>query len=261
MPVIHRRSNGTERPSLRVRPNEQKQLLHEHGGRIVLFKLRGNLFFGTVDRLFGEMMPDLEKPNWVILDMGRVSRVDLTAIKMLQQMANIRVSRGGQLLFANVHKATGLSRKVAKSFTRVASANGLDVKTFIDSDEALEHAENELLVTLGVQAVDPDYEVPFEDIQVFEHLGEADIAVLKASFTTLDVAKGKQLFKIGDPGDTLYLVSRGEVDAVLPYSKKLEMHEAKCKARLLKPAARVRDRPGRSNPPHRCSPRCRSPSP
>ncbi len=220
MPVIHRRSTGAERPSLRARPLEQEQLLHEHGGRIILYELRGNLFFGTVDRLFGEMMSDLDKPNWVILDMRRVSRVDLTAIKMLQQMANRIVLRGGQLLFANVHKSTGLSREVAKTFSRVASANGLDVKSFIDSDEALEYAENELLVTLGVQAVDADCEVPFEEIQVFEHLGEADIVVLKESFTTLDVAKGERLFKIGDPGDTLYLVARGEVDAVLRYSKK-----------------------------------------
>ena len=40
-----------ERRSLHYRSEEERRLLDEHGARIVYIELRGNLFFGTVDRL------------------------------------------------------------------------------------------------------------------------------------------------------------------------------------------------------------------
>ena len=52
--VIHRRSTGMERHSVRLRTQKERALLESHGERIVLYELSSNLFFATADRLFEE---------------------------------------------------------------------------------------------------------------------------------------------------------------------------------------------------------------
>ena len=114
LPVIHRRSNLAQRPSLRQRSDVQRDLLNRHADRVLIYELTGNLFFGTVDYLFEKLSADFNKPITIILDMARVHQVDLTAVRMFRHMIDrIHVS-GGELVFTNVRKGKGLSRKVEK---------------------------------------------------------------------------------------------------------------------------------------------------
>jgi len=57
--VVHRRSNASQFHSVTTRTEDERELLDYNAERIVMYELRGNLFFATADRLFEELSPDL----------------------------------------------------------------------------------------------------------------------------------------------------------------------------------------------------------
>jgi SulP family sulfate permease len=219
-PVVHRRFTAADHSSLCRRPEEDRRLLEEHGHQIAVYELRGHLFFGTVDRLFDELAPDLQEDRWVILDMGRIAGVDLTAVRVLQQMASTLAARGGRLIFATVRKGRGLGRKVRKTFRKISPHHAsVPVDTYVDIDEALEEAENELLASLGRPAQDPERSVELTEVDLCRELPPEDLEVLKRHLEWCDLRADQKLFELDSPGEEIYMILSGEVDAVLRYSK------------------------------------------
>jgi len=215
--VVHRRSTALERRSTRHRSDEQRALLERHGERIVLYELRGYLFFAKAEQLFSELTVDLERPAWVILHMRRVQEVDLTAIRLLRQMADRLDDWGGELIFCEVHKGMGLGRKVKKALRKVSSTRQrVAVRTFNGSDEALEYAENALLTELGSAAPDRQGRVGLKDTDLCRGMDAAQLEILSGAMAARSVDRGKTIFRVGKAGDTLYVVIAGEVDIRLP---------------------------------------------
>jgi sulfate permease, SulP family len=215
MSVVYRRSTG--RHSVRRRTTEAQELLEQHGDRIVIYELRGNLFFATVDTLFEELLPDLDRPAWVILHMRRVSQIDLTGIKILHQIATRLHAHGGHLLCCEVHSEIGLGQDVNEAITRVAQkgAGARKVLTFVGSDEALEFAEDALLTELGLAPAESGDRVDLADRDLCQEMTPAQIEALRAVLTPRTVAAGGSLFAAGEHGDCMYLVVSGEVDVRL----------------------------------------------
>ena len=211
--VVHRRSNAREAHSIRTRSVAERAVLDQHGGRIILFELRGNLFFGTTDRLIDELGPDLRGPNWVILHLRRVTRVDLTALKLLQQMANRLCDHGGLLAVCELHEGIGLGETIEDALT-MASGRDSDtpVPTFNGRDEALEFAENALLAALGRASVPPADSVPIARNGIARYLDQMQVAILAAVLEIRDIDVDAALFIAGDLGDELYLVMRGQIE-------------------------------------------------
>ncbi len=216
-PVIHRRSTAREQRSVRNRRQRQRDLLDANGARIVIYELRGNLFFATADRLLEELAADLDHRNWVIMQLQRVSQVDLTGIKILQQIAQRLAGNGGELLFSNVHKAIGLGHKVEKTFRKVSPGEPApELHTFNDLDEALEYAENCLLTELGA-APAPDTEpVRLEHVDLCRDMTAEEITDLEHALRPKELLDGTRLFSMGDLGDELFIVLQGAVDILLP---------------------------------------------
>ncbi|MDH5764912.1 MAG: SulP family inorganic anion transporter [Gammaproteobacteria bacterium] len=219
-PVIHRRSNIEQHPSLRRRNEKERELLTKYANRIIIYELTGNLFFGTVDRLFEEMNIDLNRSAQIILDMARVQQVDLTAVKMLQQMADQLHKSNGELIFTNVRSGKGLSRKVEKTLRHISPQHAGDypVRTFIDADEAIEYAENKLLEQLGTDTASDQY-VNIEDSSLFHGLPAETISTIKRIMKPQSLNSGDYLFKTHDYGQELFVILKGEIDIQLPYSK------------------------------------------
>ena len=245
--VIHRRSNGTQVHSVQKRNAAERESLNNHGQRIILYELRGNLFFATADALLEELTPDLDGPNWVILHMRRVLQIDLTAIKLLQQIALRLQKNGGTLIFCNVHKGIGLGKKVQKIMRKV-TASGVEVPvlTFNGKDEALEHAEDLLLAELGVKLTEFDDVVALADNDLCQALSEEELAFLSTVLRTRELERKEVLFSAGDTGDEIFLVGSGEVDIRLPTTKHHYKRLATCRAgsffgelAMLKPGPRV----------------------
>lgn len=219
--VIHERSTAVERPSLRRRTTDERQLLQQHGQRVVLYRLQGNLFFGTVDNLFDRFATDLTQPVWLILDLSRVKQIDLTAARMLQQLADDVQQRGGELIFASVHKVTGIDdEEMEKSLQWIAPyARHAHVATFVDVDEAQEYAENALLGQLGAAPAFASDEVKPDQTELFRELTPQQCQRVLDNASYIQLNDGQYLFHAGEQGDSLYVVLRGVVDALLPYGQ------------------------------------------
>lgn len=230
VPVIHRRSSCAQRHSVRLRTVAERELLEQHGERIVLYELRGNLFFATADRLFEELLPELDRPAWIILHMRRAGQVDLTGIKILHQIAARLQAHGGQLLFCEVHRELDLGEDINQTLAAVGQkdGNGLNVKTFVGSDEALEYAEDALLAELGSPPAAAHERVMLADSDLCQGMTPQQIAALEAVLHTTRAEAGQQLFVAGDAGDDLYIVMHGEVEVRLQTTRHHYKRLAKC---------------------------------
>ncbi len=217
-PVIHRRSTIAQHPSLRRRNQHHRDLLNLHADEVLIYELNGNLFFGTVDKLFEEFNSELNHPVQIILDMARVQQVDLTAVKMLQQMADRLHKAKGELIFTNVRKGKGLSKKVEKTLRQISPHHSGDypVRTFIDADEAIEYAENKLLQNLG-EELKEHCRVELNCSQLCHDLEPGILQILESVMKPVSLKSGDLLFKVNDVATELFVVLEGEIDILLPY--------------------------------------------
>lgn len=219
-PIIHMRSTAKQRRSVRNRSDAERALLDEEGDRIILYELRGNLFFGSVDRLLGELEKDLDQPVWLILHLQRVTHVDLTGIVILQQIAKRLDEHGGQLIFCNVHKAIGLGHQVRKTWKKLSPNKASPkVKTFNGADEALEFAENELLESRGLEPAQATEGFSLADSDLCKDMTKEVVDTLQKVVRAVSLEKGEKLFSAGEFGDALYIVLSGDMDIRLPTTR------------------------------------------
>ena len=213
-PVVLRRATGATTRSQRMRGPEERAVLDENGDAVVVYDLRGSLVFVTADRLFEELLPDLERGALMVVSLKRVAYVDLTGVNVLRQIAARAWVRGGEVVFANVHKRTGLSRKIRKTLRRVGMGDTMRVKTFISSDTALEYVENRLLDAHGaLMKTDP---VGLAESELCEAMCAEHVAKLEPWFSRREVARSEIVYEAGRPGGTLYIVCSGNIDLRLP---------------------------------------------
>ncbi len=249
MPVVHRRSTGKNIRSVRSRSKKERELLEEHGERIILYELRGNLFFATADALLEELANDLDKPNYVILHLRRVLQVDLTAIKYLHQIASRVQKNGGVLIFCNVHKEIGVGKKIQKTLRKVSSSNiDLQVMTFNGKDEALEYAENSLLEDIDFKVTEFRDRISLNENDLCHALTHVEQENLRTVLESRILETNEKLFSAGNQGDQVYIVLSGEIDIRLPTTKHHYKRLATCQPgsffgelSLLNPGPRVAD--------------------
>lgn len=211
--VIHRRSNASQIHSVKERTEKERETLDVNSERIVLYELRGNLFFATADRLFEELSQDLEREVYLILHLRRVRQIDLTAIKILQQIAERLHSSGGHLLFCEVHSGLGLGRKMHKALKKVSPGSSeWRVRTFMGSDEALVWAEDRLLEELGVDLTYFKSSISLADTDLCSNMHHDEIDILAKVLKSKVINKDDKLFKRGDYGDELFIIESGQID-------------------------------------------------
>jgi SulP family sulfate permease len=215
--VIHERATGRERHSLHYRCEEERKLLDEHGDRILYFELRGNLFFGTVDRLFTELMPDLDRPIWMIFNLRRVQSLDMSGLNLFRQMLKRLTAHGGHMLYADVRKSAVMEREMHKLLNWLGSEDELPkVKTFKSNDAALEYAENELLKDLGYAPAPATQRVELEQNELFRRLKPKTREALEAVMRPLSLKRKEMVFTYGGLDNSLYFILQGEVEIRLP---------------------------------------------
>jgi len=118
-------------------------------------ELQGNLFFGTTDRLFTELEPDLKRSRTVILDMRRVQSVDFTAAHMLEQFEALLAERGAHLVFSSLPAQLPSGQDLEGYFYHLGIVRASkNVKIFSTLDDALEWTEDRTLEDLRQAAAE-----------------------------------------------------------------------------------------------------------
>ena len=246
-PIIHRYSTGLERRSNCRYPKKAIELLDSYGDEFAICELKGELFFGTAERLRQRLEAELAKKKMIILHLRRVTSLDLSAMIVLLQLGEEAKKLGCKLIYCHLHDGLGFGRKIKKAFRHIDSRYSFNYPILADGDSALEYAERDLLKRHGWELQDSKEVAPFDN-DMFDGLNKEQINALLNIAIKKSVGQGEKIFKRGKEGESIYLILKGSVELRLKIAKKSYKRVAKYEAgayfgelAFIKPAKREAD--------------------
>jgi SulP family sulfate permease len=205
----------------------ESEILDRYGSEAVVVQLQGNLFFGTTDKLFTDLEPELSGCRYVLFDMRRVSSTDYTAAHLFEQMKARVTDRGGELLFSSMPSALARASDIEGYLVQLGLLRGEGgMRVFETRDAAIEWIEDRILEAHGWTELGEDGPLALGEIEVFRELDAETLAELAGAVGTLSVAAGGTVCRYGDTGDELYLLRSGRVRALLPLGTGKQHHVA-----------------------------------
>jgi MFS superfamily sulfate permease-like transporter/CRP-like cAMP-binding protein len=199
--------SGNIRPSRRIYGPELTARLDEARRHIRVVELEGALFFGSTEQLADTLDELWRSARHVVLDLSRLSAIDVTGALALERVARRAAAAGSSLLLA------GPTRQRARLLAAGALPHLQSAPWFIDADHAIEHAERSLLGPMQ-----REHEIALERLALAEGLDADEMAVLSRALTRIEMRAGDVLFQEGEAGDLLYVLARGAVAIVIAAS-------------------------------------------
>ena len=210
--VIRRSYRCTGVRSRRARPVPEMEALARSGSRILAFELQGALFFGSVEKLAGEIAAQsAQDTRDVILDLRRITEIDSTGARILLDINTELGTRGIRLLLSAAQPSEPAAQQLAES--GVLDAIGKD-RVFRDLDRAIEWAEDDLL-SAESGAAPAQVELPLAETSLVAGFSAQEVATVEKHVERTVYEAGRVIFREGDPGSELYIVARGSASAYL----------------------------------------------
>lgn len=213
--VVARKSYGDQRFSKRVRTTAEMEILQREGAQSAVFELQGSLFFGTTDKLYSALEPELATRQYVVLDLRRVQSIDVTAVHLLRQIEDRLAERNALLLFSHIEPRAPGSRDIRLYFRNVGLAQDeRRPRVFDEVDDALEWIEDRLIEQARIA---PELETALElrEMDLFAGRKPQTLADLASCMQVRNFRSGERIFARGDGGDEIFLIRRGSVRIVL----------------------------------------------
>jgi SulP family sulfate permease len=190
--------------SRRYRDPAELEVLHARGASVLVIELQGALFFGTADRL--AQIVDSETAaatSVVLLELRRITEIDSTGARILGDIDAALGARGVKLALV-LSGRTETAARLADIFQRD--------RFFPDIDRAIEWAEDGLLLNAGTP---PSLELPLDRVPLLSDFSASQIERLRGWLEPVAWPAGHIVFRHGDPGSSLYLVTRGRASVHL----------------------------------------------
>ena len=224
--VILRKRDLCEVASKTSRLSEARALLDQHGDQGALVELQGNLFVGTTDQLLSELMEDLQRRTYILLDIRRVQSMDYTAGNLFRQMVDRLAERGGRLLLSGVPSSLPTRQDIERYLTELGLLGNDGIAVHETRDDALEWMENQILAGHGWSSQEERAPLELSEIELFREFDADMLAQLAAIVEPVHLDAGERLFSQGAEGDELYLIRRGAVEILLPLPEDKRHHLA-----------------------------------
>jgi anti-anti-sigma regulatory factor len=184
--------------SRRYRDPAELEVLHVRGASVLVIELQGALFFGSADRLAQIVDSETaEGTTALLLELRRITEIDSTGARILGDLDAALQARGIKL-------ALVLSGRT-ETAARLADIFHGD-RFFPDIDRAIEWAEDDLLQNAGTG---PSLELPLQRHPLLLDFTAEQIERLRGWLEPVAWPAGHVIFRHGDPGSALYLVTRG----------------------------------------------------
>ena len=207
--LVRRILVGTLRPSRRAWGPTDLQHVEDARARARVVELEGSVFFGSAERLVQqvEMLPT--GVDVVVLDCRRVTHIDATGALLLERLTRRMDKRGTTVVLAGVSPGGRLGTLLR---THNAFNEDADRHWASDVDKAMERAEREALKRAGRTAT---AELRLADFPLFAGLSPTEVAIVESKLQHDVVEPARVLFREGDPGNCVYLLTRGAIEISL----------------------------------------------
>jgi sulfate permease, SulP family len=198
--------------SRRYRDPAELEVLHVQGASVLVIELQGALFFGTAERLAQIVDQETAKQTAkqtgngtvaLLLELRRITEIDSTGARILGDIDTALAARGVRLGLV-LSGRTETAARLADIFQHD--------RFFPDIDRAIEWAEDDLLRNLGTA---PSSELPLDRMPLLSDFEPAQIEKLRGWLEPVSWPSGHVIFRHGDPGSSLYLVTRGRASVHL----------------------------------------------
>ena len=175
-----------------------------------MLELQGVLFFGSAEML----SDDTERASaagmrTIILDLRRVTEIDATGARTLTDIQT-SLARKNQHLALALAKNSQTAARLSEAGTIEAIGTGC---VFEDIDRAIEWAEDELIRT-DAKDTKSD-EIPLASVDLLSTLTSTEREVIERHTRRETFPRGKIIFREGDPGQELFIVTKGRASAYL----------------------------------------------
>lgn len=190
--------------SRRYRDPAELELLHVRGASVLVIELQGALFFGSAERL--AQIVDRETAGGttaILLELRRITEIDSTGGRILGDIDAALAARGIKLALV-LSGRTETAARLADIFRRD--------RFFPDIDRAIEWAEDELLQNAGSG---PALQLPLDRLPLLLDFTPDQIKRLQPWLEPVAWPAGHVVFRRGDPGSSLYLVTQGRASVHL----------------------------------------------
>jgi len=205
--IVKRKYFGDQIHSKKVRSIKNNILLKERGKGIIVYELRGPLFFGSADNLAMEVASAMKHNTYCILDMKRVDEIDSTGAKILGQISKKINESGKFLLISYLTDHPSLS-----DFLKAIGVYNMFAENclFPDTDAALEWAEDNVL-TQSIELAGTFGGIQLEQMDIFMDFTQEEIYTLKQKLIFRTFKKGEIILREGDNDRNLYFLTKGSV--------------------------------------------------
>ena len=185
--------------SRRYRDPAELEVLHAQGGSVLVVELQGALFFGSAERLAQIVERETAQGTvTLLLEMRRITEIDSTGARILGDIDAALAARGVKL-------ALVLSART-ETAARLADIFHAPDRFFPDIDRAIEWAEDDLLRQTTTV---PASEWPLDRLPLVSDFTADQIEHLRGWLEPVAWPAGAVVFRSGDPGSSLYLVTQG----------------------------------------------------
>jgi sulfate permease, SulP family len=185
--------------SRRYRDPAELEVLHAQGVSVLVVELQGALFFGSAERLAQIVERETAQGTvTLLLEMRRITEIDSTGARILGDIDAALAARGIKL-------ALVLSART-ETAARLADIFHAPDRFFPDIDRAIEWAEDDLLQPT---ATAPASEWPLDRLPLVSDFTADQIERLRGWLEPVAWSAGEVVFRSGDPGSSLYLVTQG----------------------------------------------------
>jgi len=212
--VLHSRYDTSTVRSKRNRNQEQTRLLSELGKQVKVFELAGDLMFTSTEIVVSEAENAADRIQYLILDFKRVTSVNEGAINLLVDFIQSFYARGLTVLLTHASAKYLLVNIIKK---RIAQIDDIPLLNHGDIDSALEWCEDRLLN--GRASVEPDF-FPLSSQIYCAGFTPDELAVFESMLEPRTFAQGEYICREGEPADSLFFITRGEVRVTLPLSQR-----------------------------------------
>ena len=214
MEVIKQEFYGAFHRSNLDRSFAQNQVLQNEGGKILIFRLQGFIFFGSAYRFYEHVKKritdrDAEPIKYLILDFKAVRGFDYSTIHDLEKLKRLTDRHGIGLLLS--HVLPHLRPVLADG--GIAEGNRDQPALFDDLDHALEWCEDALLA--GTALLQSPLVTVEEQLAEHTMIDSRDASALRGYLQRIEMQVGDHIFQQGDESDDLYFIESGRVEVLL----------------------------------------------